>query len=402
MPKLHLVIPNIRTRSGHNYQVASNMRQAALERGWGCATYLPRDLESAAVAEDLAGTLSIDHPAIKYFDDPAIEIGAANHQSYLDLARIAAAEFAPDDLVYISMVHHRNMFGIMRAFDEIGSLEQRPRLCLQLWSQQCFVEPSGEIHRRNSSFFAQLLGWCARNRDKCWPLWAFSQAHIDHLNSIGGSAAGVSPFGHIMAPIPDGIAPSRSQDEGFRFGYLGYSVIPEKGLAQWLSAAELVAARLPRARFTIHLDTRQATYDAAAVLERHAAFLAAPSVDVLKGDLDQATYFAALAACEVIVLPYGPLYDRQESGILHEACHFGKPVVAPARSIARSRLLAAGVAMPGFDAWTPEAIAQTCLDVHADYEALAAAVRAKAALVNEGTTRHHLADEMGILAVGEG
>jgi glycosyltransferase involved in cell wall biosynthesis len=398
LPTLHLIDPLIRRRSGHNYQFALNLRRVALERGWQCRVYVPRAIESEAVVTDLAAIRALDHASQPCFADPQVDIGGANYRFYEDVMRIAEGGAGPEDLLFVAMLQHRNMFGLMRALDELKAEGRRPRLSALLWSQQCFVEPGGEIHGRNSGFYRQFLEWCAANRQECWPIWAFSAAHMEHLSTLGGGAAGVVPVRWIMSTLPGAELPPRPAGDGFRFGYFGYSVLPDKGLAQWLEAAETIAARLPDSRFTVQIETRDATYDVDSILARHQGFLAAPEVTVLRGDLDAPSYFAALAACDVVVLPYGPMYRRQESGILHEASSLGKPVVAPVQSIAHSRLLAAGIAIPGFAEWTAESIADACLAARRDHDRLAALVRQHAATLNRGTSCYDLADDMGIHA----
>src|ERR1700744_1746578 len=101
LPTLHVIVPNIRSRSGHNYQITVNACTEARQRGWGTAVHLPRGVCDPAMVEELEALCDIEHCTRTVFEDPMLEIGAANQRVYEELLAILR-DVEPEDLIYLT------------------------------------------------------------------------------------------------------------------------------------------------------------------------------------------------------------------------------------------------------------------------------------------------------------
>ncbi|PWC88115.1 hypothetical protein TSH100_08555 [Azospirillum sp. TSH100] len=165
----------------------------------------------------------------------------------------------------------------------------------------------------------------------------------------------------------------------------------------FLSALRTLLAANPEVTATLQVNTSGATYDAEALLAAHADVLGSDRVSCLEGDLETDIYMRELAACDVIILPYGPAYDRQESGILHEAAAWGCAVVLPESSLANARLKAADiVTMPTFDRWTPASVAAACQRAIPIRGPLGRTMQSAADVLNGDFTAERLLDRLGL------
>ncbi|MBP2307297.1 hypothetical protein GBZ48_19195 [Azospirillum melinis] len=391
---LHLLVPNIESRSGHNYHQILELHRAATTRGLACRTHVPRQIADASLIAELGAERSLDHVRIREFADPVAEIGAANYRFYQDVDQLPPPR--PGDLLFLLAAHHRNVYGFMKAIDRRLADGASFAFAALLWSQECYASADGEIHRRNSDIFGRFLIWCQERPLYCRALFAFSAAHLDHLHSLPGVRAELLPFPFIVPRIPVPALPTRLPNT-CRFGYFGLSWWDQKGLGVFMSALRTVLANNPEATATLQINTSGATYNAESLLAAHADVLESNRVSCLRGDLETDIYMRELAACDVIVLPYGPAYDRQESGILHEAAAWGCAVVLPESSLANARLKAVNVVtMPTFDRWTPDAIAAACQRAIPIRVPLGRTMQRAADALNGNFTAERLLDHLGL------
>jgi len=358
--------------------------------------HLSRAVTDSTLIAELAGRLTIDHCRVTVFSEPALDIGAANYKFYLDLIEIARNTFQHDDIMNVSMIHHRNMFGLIKLLDELKLLGKMPFLSGTIWTQECF-DSAGRIHQRNSQFYKTFFSWIANNRSKMHGMFAFSDAHLDHINALGAIEAGIEAQGHIMATMPVGLTSQPPQPGLWRFGYFGNASTEHKGLAKLLDAARLMLARRSDVRFVIQIYLAESNYDHEDLRRMYDDVLTDPRVTLLDGNLTATQYFESMARCDVVVLPYGPAYDQVESGILHEATHLGKPLVLPETSLANGRLRRESVQMATFTEWTGPAIAKCCLQTIADYDRLAAQLRRAASAINRASDHGTFASRCGIV-----
>jgi glycosyltransferase involved in cell wall biosynthesis len=358
--------------------------------------HLSRAVTDSSLIAELAGRLTIDHCRATVFSEPALDIGAANYKLYLDLIEIARNSFQGDDIIYVSMIHHRNMFGLMKLLDDLQLAGRMPFLSATIWTQECF-DSAGRIHQRNSQFYRAFFSWLAANRSKTHGMFAFSDAHLDHINTLGAIEAGVEAQGHIMATMPVDLTSQPPQPGLWRFGYFGNASTEHKGLAKLLEAARLMLAQRSDVRFVIQIYLAEANYDHDGLRRMYEDVLTDPRVTLLDGNLTATQYFEKLARCDVVVLPYGPAYDQVESGILHEATHLGKPVVLPETSLANGRLRRASVQMATFTEWTGQAIAECCMKTIADYDRLASELRKAAPDINRDSEHATFANRCGVV-----
>lgn len=391
---LHLLVPNIESRGGHNYHQILELRRAAATRGLICRAHVPRQVVDTSLLAELAAEQSLDHVRVQEFADPVAEIGAANYRFYQDVDRLPPLR--PGDLLFLLAAHHRNVYGFMKAIDRRLADGEAVSFAALLWSQECYASADGEIHRRNSDIFGRFLIWCQERPMICRALFAFSAAHLDHLHGLPGVRTELRPFPFIVPRIPAATLPTRSPNT-CRFGYFGLSWWDQKGLGIFLSALRMVLASNPEAMATLQINTSGATYDANSLLAAHADVLGSDRVRCLKGDLETDIYMRELAACDVIVLPYGPAYDRQESGILHESAAWGCALVLPESSLANARLKTANVVtMPTFDSWTPEAIAAACQRAIPIRVPLGRTMQRASDILNGNFTAERLLDQLGL------
>lgn len=387
---LHLLAPNILSRSGHNYHQLRELRDAAVRRGAGCRIHLPREVCDDGLVTELGAERSIDHVSVRHFPDPVAEIGSANYRFYEHVQ--ALGPFGSADLVFLLTAHHRNVYGFMKAMDERAAAGHAGGFAALLWSQECYAGPDGEIHRRNSEIFRRFVVWCQERPALCRGLFAFSSAHVAHLEGLPGARLRIPPFPFI---VPTLAALPRTQDAGTaRLGYFGLSWWDQKGLGVFLSALRRLLAANSGVTATVQVDVTGAVYDAESMLAAHADVLEHRRVRRLHGGLESDRYARELAACDVLVLPYGPAYDRQESGILHEAAALGRAVVVPRSSLANARLRDHGVAMPTFSAWTPEEVADACCRALTDHAALGTRMAEAADRLNREFTADNLLDRL--------
>lgn len=389
---LHLLVPNLDSRSGHNYHQIQELRRAAAARGVACRVHAPRQIIDAGLLAELGAERTLDHVAIREFPDPVAEIGSANYRFYEDVDHLPPLR--DGDLLLLLAGHHRNLYGLMKAIDRRLAGGEAATFAVLLWSQECYAAPDGEIHRRNTEIFRRFLLWCQERRVACRALFTFSTAHLEHLRRLPNVTAELSAFPFIV-PRFTAIPPARPP-EYCRFGYFGLSWWDQKGLGVFLSALRVLLADDPETVATVQIDTTGATYDAEALLAAHADVLVSDRVRCLHGGVETDVYIRELSACDIAVLPYGPAYDRQESGILHEAAALGCAVVLPEASLANTRLRGIGLAMPTFERWTPEAIADACQKAAASRASLGRAMRAAADALNGDFTAERLLDRLGM------
>lgn len=390
---LHLLVPNIQSRSGHNYHHIRELRRAAHARGVDCRAHVPRQVTDAGLLAELGAERSLDHVMVKEFPDPVAEIGAANYRFYQDIDRLPSLRSG--DLLFLLTAHHRNVYGFMKAMDRRLADGEAVAFAALLWSQECYATAEGDIHHRNSEIFRRFLVWCQERGTACRSLFAFSASHLEHLRGLSGGMLELSAFPFIVPHIDVAEIPARRPNAS-RLGYFGLSWWDQKGLGVFLSALRAVLATDPNAMATVQIDVSGAIYDAGGILAAHADVLGSDKVRCLWGSLDTDTYMRELAACDVVVLPYGPAYDRQESGILHEAAAWGCAVVLPETSLANTRLRAAGIVMPTFDRWAPEAIVAACRRASANRTLLSLTMRAAAPTLNDAFTAECLLDRLGL------
>ena len=390
---LHLLVPNIESRSGHNYHQILELRRAAAARGLTCCTHVPRQVSDIGLLAELGAERSLDHVRVQEFPDPVAEIGAANFRFYQDVDRLPPLRSG--DLVFLLAAHHRNLYGFMKALDRRLADGEEVAFAALLWSQECYASADGEVHRRNSGIFQRFLIWCQNRPAACRALFAFSSAHLQHLRGLPGVTAELAAFPFIVPRIAASALPGRPP-EVCRFGYFGLSWWDQKGLGVFLSALRTLLAADPKAVATLQIDTSGATYDAEGLLAAHADVLESDRVRCLRGNLETGAYMRELAACDVVVLPYGPAYDRQESGILHEAAAWGCAVVLPEASLSNARLKAIGIGMPSFNRWTPDAVAAACRHAAAERGLLGRTMAAAADRLNGDFTAERLLDRLGL------
>ncbi len=110
-----------------------------------------------------------------------------------------------------------------------------------------------------------------------------------------------------------------------RVGYLGYAK-NEKGFYLLPAALNSCFRRRRDFRALIqiyHHNAEEETIEAERALS-HAGY-----VDIVRGNIEKAFYYALLDTCDIIILPYDPVhYNTRGSGVLTEAVTYGKPVVA--------------------------------------------------------------------------
>jgi|GEM_PF-6281155 len=348
--------------SGHVFNLHAGLARHAVGRGWHYRAILPRDVEDPRILEELSPLPALDAVFIKLFDNPTVEIGAANLQFYRDLTASLTPEVTQGDLCLFPAVMHRNMYGLMKWYD---ALAVKPRLVLLLWSQQCF---DGRNVTRNRGFYRDLLTWAAaRNRiapghDPAIVVFAFAAQHIPVLSDLCDGSVPIEPFplNGFTWILPPGPEPAPVTPTGAgppTLGYLGNSWWPDKGLEQMLEAIALLDRRGVSARYIVQIDLRFAQPEARARLGAHQSVLGADTVEVVEGTLSAADYARALTRCSGIVLPYGPAYDLQTSGILFEALALGIPVVTRAGSLPAQDIVRLGAEQPFFGPWTADDVA---------------------------------------------
>ncbi|PGH59301.1 hypothetical protein CRT60_01330 [Azospirillum palustre] len=358
-----IIDPDLVNQSGHCFSMAYSLKTALEQRNWKVRVHTPGRLDDPASFRSLQPEQTLHRVTDKLFDVPVIDIGAANHQTYLDLSALGAP--APEEVLFFTTVVIRNLFGITRWLDRVkaerGAL---PKLIFLLWSQQCFDGPTGTIHHRNSELFRHFLSWVAEQDQSRITVYTFSERHVEHLSHLCDARVELNEFplngfsfnfGGEEKPEPDG-----QGSDGPVLGYLGNSWWIHKGLRQILGAIRLLRGWNVRVRYLLQIDVRFADYDADALLAEYADVLNAPEVEVCHGCLAPDDYKRRMLSCDVLALPYGPAYEWQPSGILHEGLWYGKPVVVPSRSSMADTLRRLGVSMPSYAEWTGEGVAAAC------------------------------------------
>ncbi|HZH26064.1 MAG TPA: glycosyltransferase [Azospirillaceae bacterium] len=396
MPRLIVLAP---TLSAHHHGALVTLADSAHRSGWDVDVVTSPEDPDARMPAHVRVTRALSSPYERPFDDPVAEIGASNYIFYSQLKGLGdLLHGGAQDLIYLPMLHHRIVYGFMRAYDELLAAKgTAPDFTATLYSQECFFRGTEEIHQRNSAIYARFFEWANGHGPRCRHLFSFAAAHLPHLRSLGAPDDRLSAFPFLQPHIPEvRRRPDNLPMGRVTYGYFGFSWWEQKGLGKLLGAARKVLAADPGAAFLVHVDVSRAAYDAAAMLEAHQDVLRHPRVRVLEGNLPADLFYGALEACDVVVLPYGPAYDRQESGIVHEGAMFGKPVVVPATSVANRRLVDAGARLPAFAEWTPDAIADACLEAGRDLDRYRQSIRQAEPRLNEILKPDYLLGKMGI------
>ncbi len=360
--------------SGHPFNLHKGLALNAAKRGWSYVPVLARSVEDDRIIDQLQPVLGLDSVHVRRFANPMVEIGAANHQFALDLTQTLSPRLTARDLCFFAAVTHRNLYGLMTWAD---SLSFPPRLALVLWSQQCFDPKDAE---RNREFYRDLLSWVATRKalGHETTVHAFANSHVPVLEAMTDGTVPVRTFplnGTTWNLLPDdGLSDPAEAANGMAetavplLGYLGNSWWPDKGLTQMLGAIARLNQQGVSARYLIQLDLRFAQSQSVQQMRaRHGAVLAAANVSVVEGTVDAVTYARMLRRCAAVVLPYGPAYDHQTSGILFEALALGKPIVTRSGSLLAAECRRLGIVQAFFDQWTDEAVTAACCDLLANF-----------------------------------
>lgn len=382
MKRFFIVDPMIVDCSGHAFQMAWLLKRELAGRDWQTHVLLSHKVADGRVLADLAPDCLLDHVSDTSFANPTISLGADNYRFYEQLRSGLPEDIGPDDALFFQVVMIRNLFGLMRWLDERPA-GRMPTCAFLLWSQQCFDGFDGAVHHRNSGFFGEFLRWAATKGRARVHVFAFAQGHVAHLQSLydGSLPLLELPLNGLVAGLdsPDTEVPEAPTLPSGRpvVAYLGNSCWAHKGLAQMLGATRSLLAHPTRPHFLIQVDTAAARdFDAAALRESYRDVLTHDAVSVVEGNVVPTIYKRLVEAADIIVLPYGPAYRWQPSGILYEAIWHEKVAVVPDPSSLADCLAAWGVVMPRFPTWTPAAVAAAtaeALDRLPTYRAAAAA-----------------------------
>jgi hypothetical protein len=356
VPKLYLIDHLLADESGHNAGQFRCLFEAALARGIEVIAVIPR---SSSMIPDL-GTraLPVLHsPDRTSFEAcPFIAIGADNELTRQSLACLEGV--SPDDYVFDLSLFHRHMYGFMSWVDSLGP--RAPHVGGLLFTQECRVASTGETHVRNTGFYRDFLRWAAGRSAGVW--YAFSAPDARALlGQVEPPASSIDLQGFpFMLPSLRGASAPTDTPGCVVFAYLGLTYGPGKGLRQFLSAARILLNESLDYRFVVQLATGTSRFDSGFVREEFPDVCSDPRVAILDGPLAPETFYSQMSCCDVVVLPYGPAYDTQNSGLFHEALALGKCVVLPAHSLANQLALGAGLILPTFKNWTGLAIADAC------------------------------------------
>jgi glycosyltransferase involved in cell wall biosynthesis len=147
------------------------------------------------------------------------------------------------------------------------------------------------------------------------------------IGRLAGLPVEVLPIPHTPAGLPDAAPPG---DRPFHLVSLG-NARDEKGILEIIAAIRLLRAQpegLAGLAFTLQVN--DAAADVAAVIDDLAFDLPA-EVRLLRRALSPAAYDAALAAADLVLLPYWrDIYEARTSGVLLEALGSGRPVICTA------------------------------------------------------------------------
>lgn len=352
-PTLHMIDPIMVNEAGHHYFLAREMRRGAMARGWNVRLYVPRSADRDSIVSPLHAVPCLDHvPTLQVFPMPEADIGAVNYRFRLALNEVAAA-VGPEDVVFLPIANHRTLFGLT---DWVEDRERPPfaRLALVPAVSECFADHEGTIHQRNSRIYRTLCRRLAERLGGAVTLLAYSSFYARHLSELIGRSVPVDPFPFSFqrpaGPVPPPSLPPM-------VGLLGATGWEQKGLKQFLEAMALLQREQAGCRFLVQIDE---TFERTPLRPRLGEALAAlerDGVTVLSGALPETAYDRSLADCGLVVLPYGPAYRRQSSGLLYEALTRGRPVVVPAKSELSATITSLGITMPQFHDWTGEAVA---------------------------------------------
>ncbi len=356
---LHIIDPMMISEAGHLFNQHLGIKQAAEARGWRVRSLLPRHMEDpdGRLTARLDAERSLSGLDFIEYRHPLIEVCAFNERLWSDLSRcLSPADVSGGDICLFPTLLPRGMHGVMRWY---AQSTVKPALSMVLWCQECLDPHWGDVFQ---DLYRDFLAWVGSNLRTGYrfDLHAFSEPQAQLLRSIDrdGTAIGVFPVNgtawNLPAPRPVG------SDGPPTLGYLGNSLSPQKGLVPFLDAVQSVLARGAAARFLVHVDLRHADDGLKAEVARRGAVFDHRAVTRIDGTLTPEGYAEALNLCDAVVLPYGPQYDHQTSGILFEALILGKAVITRDRPQLAREFHALGIDQPLFSPWSADAVAKAC------------------------------------------
>lgn len=236
-----------------------------------------------------------------------------------DLERLGTRITGPDRIVLTPNVLQHQIAGLAQWFRAIPESE-KPHLLINLmffprwtaWADQAVR--GAEFYLRAVDDIRPWLGGhihlCAENHDIA-----------EFYRSLLGADVAITPV-PIEQPVR---LPRSTGPRPTRFGFLGYAK-NEKGFFLLPEAFRGLRRRNGASRLLVQIHHHGA--EPATIAADH-ALGAMENVEIVRGSIEKAFYYALLDTCDVIVIPYDPMhYSTRGSGILSEAVAYGKPVIA--------------------------------------------------------------------------
>ncbi len=368
--------PDLRDAGGHFLDVARAMRNAAASRGLEVVVVgnreAPTRLADLAVvpALDRLSEQHVPRWAGGYLLDPVVASRRIRAQLREQVGHLCSAR----TLVVASSVNHRHYAALASWVEDVEATDA-PALAVMLRAS----EFDGARGRRHATAVLTRIGLHALERaaeHRSVRLFTDSDELAAEYARLTSLPVAVVPTPYL---VPDSIAAPATREAGaLRLGFFGQARV-EKGFPELTSAIERLSADggLDGLAFTVQCYVRpgyqgQARHDASRAL--------AVAARVLPEMLDSERYFAELASCDAVLLPYAPnRYHSRTSGVFVDALATGLPVVTTAGTWMARQLErhGAGIVYAGR---TGDALASAIVELRARFpelrrDAIAAAPR---------------------------
>lgn len=235
------------------------------------------------------------------------------------------------DIVLVPTSTHNMIYGLTKA--NIKAKKIIVIIALPGW-----YDPNNRVFTLTGLFYQHAMRQ-AKIRYPQIQFMANSEAHAKQLSELSSLEVGV--LDSFVADLPDANKPN----DRLVLGYFGHNNGVKRGYL-----IPPIIDQFPEVDFLIHENPAGSMN-----LDKH------NNLTVLKGELSPESYINAVNQCDIVLLPYDPVYYKDSiTNVLFEAICLGKVIVCPHDTLMQDLAADAGVAFQRPEMFT-EAISYAIL-----------------------------------------
>ncbi|MHA1598729.1 MAG: hypothetical protein ACTSV1_08415 [Alphaproteobacteria bacterium] len=345
MPRLVIVDPGLRNKSGHHYNFDLSLIEEANRHQMPhtiLAHLHPEDRDLLRVLRTTSA-FKWDQYVAPYMDTyqsegPARTAVKLNNQYFSEFQKFLPAVVEDGDLV----VFHSMTAGLVEA---VGRWMHETARALNTHTVVMFMSgdyldyPEGtenELAEFYKKFFEHISGLDPAR----YTLWAENSEIVSDLKKLTDKDFDISVTPHckpsgILRKLRNALPDPSTRPDVLNIGYFGQSAYA-RGSHLIPAAVHKIAEKTPRpVHFNIQMNLAYYyTWDKQAPnMEADIETLRGiDNITLTEGQVEVDPYYKNIATTDIMLLPYGEHYLRQGSGVFFESLALGKTMVIPANS----------------------------------------------------------------------